>query len=93
MYNSDFKQKMTQIWPKRAIFEFYKKMRKSTFSTPKTRLSTKNEQILMNVLRKKCKKPPFLGIFTQNGQFWKFLAKMGKTGIFQKSLGKFLSGL
>ena len=31
------------------------------------------------------KKPPFLGILCQKGQFWKFLAKMGKTEFFQKS--------
>ena len=28
---SDFKEKMTQIWPKRAIFEFSQKMRKRHF--------------------------------------------------------------
>ena len=43
---------------------------------------------------KKCKKPPFLGLLGQNGQFWKFLAKMGKTGIFfKKALGTFFSHL
>ena len=30
-YISDFKQKMTQIWPKRAIFEFSQKMRNVIF--------------------------------------------------------------
>ena len=30
-YISDFKQKMTQIWPKGAIFEFSQKMRKRHF--------------------------------------------------------------
>ena len=48
----------------------------------------------MNGLPKKCEKPPFLGILGQNGQFWKFLAKMGKTGIFfRKALGTFFSRL
>ena len=48
----------------------------------------------MNGLGKKWEKPPFLGILGQNGQFWKFFAKMGKTGIFfKKALGTFFSHL
>ena len=43
------------------------------------KLANSNERIA-----KKCEKPPFLGIFGQNGQFWTVLTKMGKTGIFSK---------
>ena len=34
-------------------------------------------------------KPQFLGILGQNGQFWKFLAEMGKTGLKKKRLEHF----
>ena len=78
---------MTQIWPKRAIFEFSQKKRKRHFfPTPKTRLSTKNQQILMNGLRKKCEKSPFLGILGQNGQFLTVFGQNWQNGnCFQKS--------
>ena len=73
---------MTQISPKRAIFLIFPKNTKmSFFPTPKTRLSTKNEQILMNGLRKKANFWAFWGKMANFGQF---LAKMGKTGIFSK---------
>ena len=40
------------------------------------------------------RKTSILGILGQNGQFRKFLAKMGKTGIFfKKALGTFFSCL
>ena len=69
---------MSQIWPKRAILNFPKNTKTSFFRLPKTRRSTKNYQILMNGLRKKCEKPPFLG----------------KTGIFfKKALGTIFSRL
>ena len=46
----------------------------------------------MKGFREKFKKPPFLGILAKNGQFWKFLAKMGETGFFfKKAFGKFFS--
>ena len=87
---------MTQIWPKRAIFEFSQKKRKRHFFlAPKTRLSTKNEQILMNGLRKKkIRKPPFLGILGQNCQFWTVFGQNGQNGnFFKKVLGTFFSRL
>ena len=43
---------------------------------------------------KKCKKPPFLVILGQKGQFWPVLAKMAKTvKIIKKALGTFFSRL
>ena len=46
----------------------------------------------MKGFQEKCEKPPFLGILGQNGQFWKFLAKMGKNGIFfKKAFGTLFS--
>ena len=40
----------------------------------------------MNGLRKKCEKPPFLGILGQNGQFWTVSGQNGQNGnFFQKS--------
>ena len=82
---------MTQIWPKRAIFEFSQKMQKRHFfPTPKTRLSTKKLANSNERIAKKCEKPPFLGILGQNGQFWTVLDKMGKTGFFfKKAVGTF----
>ena len=48
----------------------------------------------MNRLRKKCEKPPFLGILGQNGQFLTFFGHNGKTGIFfKKAFGTFFSRL
>ena len=83
---------MNQIWPKRTIFEFSHKIRKShLFPTPKTRLSTKNQQILINGLRRKYEKPPFLGILGQNGQFWTVFGQNGN--FFKKALGTFFSHL
>ena len=59
-----------------------------------TRLSTKNEQILMNELWKKCEKPPFLGILVQNGQFCTVFDQNEQTGIFfKKAFGTFFSRL
>ena len=86
---------MTQILPKRAIFEFSQKIWKPHFfPTPKTRLSTKNSQILMSGLWKKCEKPPFLGILGQNGQFWTVFDQNGQNGnFFKKALGTFFSCL
>ena len=44
--------------------------------------------------KKNAKNLHFLGILGENAQFWKFLAKMSKTGIFfKKALGKFFSYL
>ena len=46
----------------------------------------------MNGLRKKCKKPPFLGILVQNGQFWTAFGPNGQNGnFFKKALGTFFS--
>ena len=43
---------------------------------------------------KQSEKPPFLVIFGQKGQIWKFLAKMAKTvKIIKKALGTFFSHL
>ena len=53
-------------------------------STPETRLSTKNYQILMNGLRKKWETPQFFGILGQNGQFWTVFGQNGQNGIFSK---------
>ena len=40
----------------------------------------------MNGLRKKCEKPPFLGILGQNLQFWTVFGQNGQNGnFFQKS--------
>ena len=76
---------MTQIWPKRAIFEFSQKMRKRHFfPTPKTRLSTKNQQIAKNV------KNLHFGHF---GPKWpildSFWPKWAKRKFFNKALGTF----
>ena len=68
----DFKQKMSQIWPNRPFLNFQKKC-ENAISTPKTRLSTKNQHILNKKIVKKCEKPPLLGILGQNGQFWKVI--------------------
>ena len=75
---------MTQIWAKRTIFEFSQKIRKRHFFRIERlglvkKLAKSNERIA-----KKWENPPFLDILGQNGQFWKFLAKMGKMGIFSK---------
>ena len=42
-----FKQRMNQIWQKRAIFEFSQIRENNIFSTPETRLQAKNEKTLM----------------------------------------------
>ena len=56
----------------------------------KTRLSTKNYEILMNELQKIRENPPFLGILVQNGQFWTVYGQNGQNGnFFQKSAWKF----
>ena len=88
IYNSDFKQqKMTQIWRKWQFFNFPIKCEYDIFSTPKTRLSTKNKKILMNLLRKN-------PASSQMANFRQFLAKFGKMGIFLKiAHGRFLSRL
>ena len=40
------------------------------------------------------RKPPFLGILGQNGQFWTVFGKNGQNGnFFKKALGKFFSRL
>ena len=86
---------MTQIWPKRAIFEFSQKIRKRNFfRTPKTRLSIKNQQILINGLQKNAKNLHFWAFWAKMSNFGRFLAKMGKTVIFfKKALGTFFSRL
>ena len=70
-----------------AIFEFSQKIRKRHFfPTPKTRLSTKklansNERIA----KKNAKNLHFWAFWAKIANFGQFLAKMGKTGFFQKS--------
>ena len=44
------------------------------------KLRNSNERIA----KKNAKKPQFLGILDQKGQFWKLLAKMGKQNSFSK---------
>ena len=44
----------------------------------------------MNGLRKKCEKPPFLGILGQKGQFWTVFGQNGQNSEYdQKALGTF----
>ena len=94
IYISDFKEKMTQIWPKRDIFEFFHKMIKHNFFRLQRlglvqKIENSNERIA-----KKCEKLPFLGILGQNGQFWTVFGQNGQNGNFlQKALGKFFSCL
>ena len=46
----------------------------------------------MNGLGKKCEKPPFWAFLVKMANFGRFLAKMGKTGIFfKKAFGTFFS--
>ena len=48
----------------------------------------------MNGLRKKCQKPPFLGILGQNGPFWTVFGQNGQNENFsKKALGKFFLAL
>ena len=57
--------------PKWAIFDFLQRNRYAFIHcTIENKLNMKNQQNLMNGFREKCKKPPFLGILAQNGQFW-----------------------
>ena len=88
-FSNDFveRPKMTQIWSKRAIFEFSPKIRKRDFSdfedqAQYKKLANSNEQIA-----KKCKKPPFWGNF---GPKWpildSFWSKWAKREFFKKAL-------
>ena len=48
----------------------------------------------MKGFREKCKKPPFLGILGQNGEFWTVFGQTGQNGnFFKKARGRFLSRL
>ena len=93
-YISDFQQKITQIWPKRAIFEFSHKMRKRIFFRLQRlglveKLPNSYEWIV-----EKCKKTSIFGHFGPKGQFWTVFGQNGQNGnFFKKALGTFLPRL
>ena len=66
------------------FLNFPKNAKASFFRVQRLGLVKKNEQILMNGLRKKCEKPPFLGILVQNGQFWTVFGQNMQNRIFSK---------
>ena len=84
---------MTQIWPKRAIFEFYQKIRKRHFFRLRLDLVQKIANSNERIAKKNAKnihfwhfgpKWPILDSFGQNGQNGNF---------FKKALGTFFSHL
>ena len=63
------------------------------FSTPKTRLSIKNQQILQDGLLKNAKNLNFQSFWAKNANYGIFGQNGQKGNFFKKALGKFLSRL
>ena len=84
---------MAQIWPKRTIFEFSQKIRKSLFSDSKDQAQYK-KLANSNGQRKNAKNLHFWAFWAKMANFGQFLAKMDKMGIFfKKVLGTIFSRL
>ena len=80
-----FRPNLGQFWPKRAIFEFSQKMRKSLFfRLQRLCFEQKIRKIWCVVVEKKCEKPPFFG---PKRPILDSLGKMVK--IIKKALGTF----
>ena len=84
---------MTQIWPKKAIFEFFRKMRKHYFFDSKNYAEYKKLVNSNKSIANKCHKSQFFLAFSDkmaNGSFW---PKWAKWNFFKTALREILSRL